>query len=624
MATALSESGLEEGEYESDSDGASALALRRREASDDEEREMPLHAVSSADDDEEDDEDDDEDASQHSFSDEDAEGQATPPDGEEDGAALLRRRRLVSDEEDDHEGLHLEDVSRKSADKEDGSQGTAAADATNGKEAGEEERKEAEPFVVPTAGAFYMHDDRFRGVAGARPRRGVGGSRKLWEAKDEKPWVHDLFEELNVRDDSYRDEGLSRSGRGRSRGRGRVNRDRNRGWVGKLASDSEELNLNRARRGRGRGRPARSEGGDNTRVEESGPSTTKGTQIDSTGSSNIEGQDESKKHESTVPPRRVVAGSLNSASPPFFPSSALQQKLVEPGSESNQSNVNQSTKGKERATRSGSQVFVAKSGGSGRGLQFGGALQSSSQSQQPVKPSTAQTTAQNARSSSSQGQPPVPPSAQLQSQQAHDQESHAPGAITQGSSGPIPANLGQPVQPARPKISGGRGGRGGNIQVVGGRGGSFVYHGGPATGMNNGVQKVEPGFAPPIPAVGPVQYGGHPPAGIPLPAVGMAMPNYSGQPQYGFPNSEVTWIPVLAGGGAIGAGYATPYMTMEGTPSPMYFSQPAAQPPTFRPAGNSSKPSGLWKPPPNQELGPDEFGHRQSKPRRYSEMNFGQ
>ena len=44
------------------------------------------------------------------------------------------------------------------------------------------------------------------------------------------------------------------------------------------------------------------------------------------------------------------------------------------------------------------------------------------------------------------------------------------------------------------------------MQVVGGRGGSFVYHGGPATGMNNGVQKVEPGFAPPIPAVGPGQY----------------------------------------------------------------------------------------------------------------------
>lgn len=175
------------------------------------------------------------------------------------------------------------------------------------------------------------------------------------------------------------------------------------------------------------------------------------------------------------------------------------------------------------------------------------------------------------------------------------------------------------MQPARPRSTGGRGGRGGNTQVVGGRGGPFVYHGGASTGMNNGVQKVEQGFAPPIPAVGPgqylilalftfhccshsklmlcftplkqiiiikctcnhcriciifmftalpvtnirsntieltssclaiilrgnfvvaVQYGGHPPGGIPLPAVGMAMPNYSGQPQYGFPNSEVTW-----------------------------------------------------------------------------------
>lgn len=217
----------------------------------------------------------------------------------------------------------------------------------------------------------------------------MGGSRKLWEAKDEKPWVHDLFEELNVRDDSYRDEGLSRGGRGRSRGRGRVNRDRNRGWIGKLASDSEELNLNRARRGRGRGRPARSEG-DHTKYEETGPSTTKGTQGDSTGSSNIEGQDESKKHESTAPPRKVVAGSLNSASPPFFPSGALQQRSVEPGSVSNQANVNHTNRGKER-TRPGSQVFVAKSGGSGRVSQVGGALQSSAQSQQPVKPSAAQT-----------------------------------------------------------------------------------------------------------------------------------------------------------------------------------------------------------------------------------------
>jgi hypothetical protein len=137
----------------------------------------------------------------------------------------------------------------------------------------------------------------------------------------------------------------------------------------------------------------------------------------------------------------------------------------------------------------------------------------------------------------------------------------------------------------------------------------------------------------------------------------MAIPNYSGPPQFGYPNSEVAWyafspfkaewlecillsnqfasrafevflyqswvcsavfiyafqccihssdsclhwcltwhfgarksrlllngglfisfmsrVPVLAGGGAIGTGYAAPYMTMEGTPSHMYYTQPA-------------------------------------------------
>lgn len=215
----------------------------------------------------------------------------------------------------------------------------------------------------------------------------MGGSRKLWEAKDEKPWVHDLFEELNMRDDSFRDDGFARGGRGRFRGRGRVNGDRHRGWVGKLASDSEELNLNRARRGRGKGRPARSEGGDHSRIEESGSSTTKGTQ-ENTVSTYTEGQDENLKHEFTAPPRKVGAGSLNSASPPFFPSSALQQKSLE-GPESIL--ANRSTKGRDRGTKAGSQVFVAKSGGSGKGLQFGVTLQSSAQSLQPVIPSTAQT-----------------------------------------------------------------------------------------------------------------------------------------------------------------------------------------------------------------------------------------
>lgn len=109
-------------------------------------------------------------------------------------------------------------------------------------------------------------------------------------------------------------------------------------------------------------------------------------------------------------------------------------------------------------------------------------------------------------SGSSQGQPPLVPSAQPQSQQAQVQEAQGSGAINHVSAGSAPANLGQSVQPARPRSTGGRGGRGGNTQVVGGRGGPFVYHGVASTGINNGVQKVEPGFAPPIPAVGPGQY----------------------------------------------------------------------------------------------------------------------
>ena len=65
---------------------------------------------------------------------------------------------------------------RKSGEKSSGGDGAQANNALvdtgeEEKEGGEEEeKKDAEPFVVPTAGAFYMHDDRFRAVGGARPR----------------------------------------------------------------------------------------------------------------------------------------------------------------------------------------------------------------------------------------------------------------------------------------------------------------------------------------------------------------------------------------------------------------------------------------------------------------------
>lgn len=115
---------------------------------------------------------------------------------------------------------------------------------------------------------------------------------------------------------------------------------------------------------------------------------------DNPESSNVDVQEETKQHEFTAPLKKVAAGSLNSASPPFFPSGALQQKLVE-GSDSNQAASSQSNKVKDKAPRNpgshGAAVFVAKPAtGTGRGTQGDGAIQNSTQSQQAVKPSRAQ------------------------------------------------------------------------------------------------------------------------------------------------------------------------------------------------------------------------------------------
>ncbi|KAF2301307.1 hypothetical protein GH714_022545 [Hevea brasiliensis] len=77
--------------------------------------------------------------------------------------------------------------------------------------------RENEPFAVPTAGAFYMHDDRFKDNAGGRHRRTYGG-RKLWESKDDKKWGHDKFEEMNLQERHY--EQGRRGSKGNFRGRG--------------------------------------------------------------------------------------------------------------------------------------------------------------------------------------------------------------------------------------------------------------------------------------------------------------------------------------------------------------------------------------------------------------------
>ncbi|GAQ88301.1 hypothetical protein KFL_004160140 [Klebsormidium nitens] len=114
-----------------------------------------------------------------------------------------------------------------------------------------EVKKPAEPFVVPTAGPFYMHDDRFGGEETKRPGKG----KKLWEGSADSTdrWPHDMFEKLNLANDPPPlRRGDGEQGRGRRRGGGY-----DRGGRGEGAS------YGGARGGRGGGRGFRNgpEGG---------------------------------------------------------------------------------------------------------------------------------------------------------------------------------------------------------------------------------------------------------------------------------------------------------------------------------------------------------------------------
>ena len=197
MATA----GEEELDYESDPEEVKrSLAMRRREASDDEEAEEEGREKPSM----------DPRAVIHS---DESDGQGGAADYDDDEEELEEEEELEVEEEDEEEleRLYEERGSREGEAHVGGSIGvenSAVAVVNNSKVQGEErpavdesaeveaeaedqdqdqdgeedeeeeeeeveEKKENEPFAVPTAGAFYMHDDRFRDNAGGRPRYGI-------------------------------------------------------------------------------------------------------------------------------------------------------------------------------------------------------------------------------------------------------------------------------------------------------------------------------------------------------------------------------------------------------------------------------------------------------------------
>ncbi|MCO5593964.1 hypothetical protein L7F22_047983 [Adiantum nelumboides] len=326
-----SECGEEENlDYESDSDeGTSALALRRRVASDDED-------------------DDDEtnsargngyyndDLEHHEGGapvEEDVDEEEEEYEDSEDEVILMGARKETSDDYDNEEAN--EEGSKHTRE---GTRKPQASAATGGSiEVALEGKKDVEPFVVPTAGAFYMHDDRFRYNGLTRPRRGAGG-RRLWEAKDEKPWVHDRFEELKLHDEGFPAQG----GRGR-RGRGRQGRALGRGKDAGLARGkgngerSFDSSLRLTRRPPGRGRGVRRAKMDDYEFRESRVMSNKVLPSSSHETKGSTSLPLSMQHSDTSHPvtkaqdvfskKPTISSVLKVSSPPFFPTGASLHTL---------------------------------------------------------------------------------------------------------------------------------------------------------------------------------------------------------------------------------------------------------------------------------------------------------
>eukprot|EP00262_Sarcandra_glabra_P000194 TRINITY_DN10285_c0_g1_i2.p1 TRINITY_DN10285_c0_g1~~TRINITY_DN10285_c0_g1_i2.p1 ORF type:complete len:654 (-),score=151.03 TRINITY_DN10285_c0_g1_i2:420-2381(-) len=647
----------EEVEYESDPEEALLpLTMRRREASDDEggqdDREKPART----------------DLRVGIGSDSESDGQGGAPAYEDDEESEEAEEEIDEEEEDEYD--------ERVGDVADDTRGVKILQTTlpesgeesvgfHGDEQGGEEKKENEPFAVPTAGTFYMHDDRFRGSGGGRSRR-TPGARKLWESKDNRAWVHDRFEEMNLQEPHYDEERRTSKVHARGRGkkwgndRGYVRRNR----FGAYNENKNQIHTLKSVKGRGpiRYEPLKRSYGENpaTQNKQYGKSLEAASNMTNVSSGRVPVHTSSIQSSQVLPRKHVIASSLNSASPPFYPSgsskqdiSATQNRATQTGNISREENFTtshssasirgknildtiaqnrlpmddliQPVPGKPLAKlqfhRSGSSSSVSASQSTQvkvqeMGITISGQINyqpSSSPNQinrgsvrrpvqSPVQPAFLSSTQQLGHGLSGathfSPSPPQPPSAL--SSEFGDVESPP------GSSKSKTALVGK-----------------GKPSVQGNEMGSFLYNGAQVIGAS-GTMSVAHGDQsfPATPALLPVmQFAGQNHGGLGVPAVGMALPGYVAQPQLGFGNNEMTWVPVLAGAaGALGATYCSPYIAVDGS----YYARPSGQSSSnVSRETTTNKPSNVLKPPQRSELVNEEYGLRQNKPRRYSEMNFG-
>lgn len=654
----------EEAEYESDNEGGtSALALRRRVASDveDDDHEVSAEREGAYYDDGEDD--------QGAAPDEDEDQEEEEEEEEEYADSEDAARTRDASEEDDNGEEKFSQQRRVQHVAGGAPSGTEGLKGTGSKEGPEEDKHNAEPFVVPTAGAFYMHDDRFRNNGVIRARRSAGG-RKLWEAKDEHRWVHDRFEELKLSEGNY----PPQSGRGR-RGRGREGRGQGRGRGfgrrGDREKDPEESVRFPARRVRGRGRGMRRARMDDYEFRDTKPASIRNdNRVVSTPKPAV--QQPTGKSEEAGSKKPSTSSVLNSKSPPFFPTGAAathsnitggqpkgsEEKVVDRDRDATQPGTSRSSMDKgiakvspQTVTRSsstpGNILSLVSDSGLGevdrslaRGpntmkqqlVKTGSGSMLQQQRQVRVEGSVQHMLEQSPHSPASQPAQPTTrgtPSQLLRMQQPQQLvQTMTPGHVSRGQpmqTQSLVSPIALSVQPAGDakgatpppgnKLVNPANQRAAQAATISAGRGSFMYGG---SSLANGLRSV-------------VQFSGQPQANLGVPTVGVALPGYSSQPQFGFPNSEVTWIPILASGGSLGSNYNSSYIAVDGSSPAVYYTpqashtQQASQTSTFPVLGRETSSmkaaaaSGSMNPPARSE--PDEFGQQR---RRYSQMTFGE
>ncbi|KAL0380431.1 UNVERIFIED_CONTAM: protein MLN51 [Sesamum angustifolium] len=470
-------------------------------------------------------------------------------------------------------------------------------------------------------------------------RRTFGG-RKLWESKDDRKWGHDKFEELAMQERSYEEH---RRVQGSFRGRGR-NRAAGRGYArgngpkecvsNDTQNNNNQNNAPKGARGRGprRYQPSlRSNEAPLTQSRQSGKSVEKPLNVNSVRTSESMPNAE---RQVALPRKQVFASNLNIASPPFYPSgSSTKDNSVPNKRNAYASSINRNGQPSVTMAQSSGvlhgknivdsigldKLYVndSLSGIAGKPaktmqMQLSGPLAVNSIQQFP-----APNQLQDAQRDPGQGREQI--SMQASGHQFQQRVSSASQTSPPKATGVVNAvesvELESISESSKSKIALVPKGKG--SEQSSGRG-SFLYGGAQIMGTSGNMGSVHgdqnfPAFLPVM------QFGGQHPGGIGVPAVGMAFPGYVAQPQVGLGNSEMTWLPVLAGAaGALGARYCPPYITVDGSYN-AHPSGPATSITASSKEDNATNVGRDWKPSQKPELANDEFGQRQKNPRRQVE-----